>query len=306
MEDIRRNFDLENIDSINMMDYAFFKADTLYTIKTLQNLGLISSQKKCLCGTMMHPISSKNSQDLYFFRCPDCKTKQNLRVGSIFEHSNLPLWKLFIFFVVKIQFSKITYEEIQNHIQILSSKTIADWTELLRSIITLKITDERTKIGGKNVVVQIDETAVTRRKYNVGRLLKNQQYWIVGGIDDEGGCFFELTKKRSSSVLETIILNNVEEESIIWTDKWRGYSRLNDIGFFHETVCHKYSFVSGTGVHTNKIEATWGGFKRRYRNITNKNEESLYDFISDYIFRKKFQGKLLSTFYKEIMNNYVV
>ena len=280
---MKRVFDLETIDSIDFLDYGYFRDDIDYTIKNFQNLGLIPTTRICSCGIHMSLISYKALSDNYVFRCPKCRIKSSLRLGTIFENSKLPLWKIFLFFVATIQFRQITYEQIQNYLHIASPNSIADLKELMRSIVTLIITDKDDKIGGEGVIVQIDECAVSKRKYNVGRLLVNQQYWIVGGIDDNGECFFELTTKRNANILECIIRRNVKDKSTIWTDSWRGYSNLENLGFLHDTVTHKYNFVSETGVHTNRIESTWSAFKRQYRSITNKSVESIQDYIVDFI-----------------------
>ena len=44
------------------------------------------------------------------------------------------------------------------------------------------------KIGGANKIVQIDETLVFRKKYNIGRLLRH--VWLVGGVCPEDSTLF--------------------------------------------------------------------------------------------------------------------
>lgn len=43
---------------------------------------------------------------------------------------------------------------------------------------------------------------------------------------------------RDAATLIPIILENVEVGSIIHTDAWKAYSRLNDHGFEHHVVNH--------------------------------------------------------------------
>ena len=43
-------------------------------------------------------------------------------------------------------------------------------------------------IGGLGVEVELDETAISRRKYNRGRLLKT--VWLFGGVERVGKRFF--------------------------------------------------------------------------------------------------------------------
>ena len=76
---------------------------------------------------------------------------------------------------------------------------------------------------------------------------------------------------------------------------------VKDLGFVHGTVIHKRMFVSPEGIHTNRIESTWGAFKRKYRNATNKNPQNLDSYISDFLFRRKYFKQELSTICRYIM-----
>lgn len=260
----KKLYTLEDIDEITILDYGYFRDDIDNTIKTMQNLGLITSYFKCFCGGQMYLIKRNNTVDGYTFKCQLCNKKKSIRKGTIFELSRLPLWKIFIFIVTIIQHPRITYDEITKHVQISSNSTINDWKNIITDFMASKLDEENIKIGGKNVIVQIDETAISKRKYDVGRILRNQQYWMVGGIDENENFFLKITQKRTRDILERIIVENVEEESTIWTDGWKGYNGLIDLGLNLGTVIHKRRFVSPTGIHTNKIEATWGAFKRKY------------------------------------------
>ena len=301
MSSYKKIFTLEDIDSITMLEYGYFRDDLEYTIKVMQNIGLLLSFHKCECGSNMYMMARKDVKDGYQYRCNMCSKRCSIRKGTIFEMSKLPLWKIFIGIVAIIQHPNMTYETLRQHLNISSNSTILELKSIVRDFMTLKLDEEPTKIGGEGKIVQIDETAISKRKYDVGRILKNQQYWMVGGIDEDGDCFLKITKFRNRDVLENIITANVEAGSTIWTDGWRGYNTLKDLGFVHGVVIHKRRFVSPEGIHTNRIESTWGAFKRKYRNATNKNPENLDGYISDFLFRRKYLKKELSTLFKYIM-----
>ena len=137
-----------------------------------------------------------------------------------------------------MQHPSMTYESIHKNLDIASFSTICFWKTLVKDLMTLILDEQSSKIGGKDVVVQIDETAISKRKYNVGRILQNQQYWMIRGIDEEGNCFLKISRYRNRNVLEQIICDNVEEGSIIWTDGWGGYNHLAELGFSHGVVIH--------------------------------------------------------------------
>jgi transposase-like protein len=120
------------------------------------------------------------------------------------------------------------------------------------------------KIGGINVVVQIDESKFGKRKYHRGHRVNG--HWVVGGIEmtEEKNVFAVVVPDRKIQTLVEVIVDNVAEGSIIYTDCWSGYSdaELTNIGFTHDTVNHTYHFVDPiTGLCINSIEATWSKMK---------------------------------------------
>lgn len=306
MSYFKKLYTFEDIDNISILDYGYFRDDLEYTIKILQNVGLLRSFVKCICSDDMYIMPRRDIKDGYQYRCNTCGKKSSIRKNSIFEMSKLPLWKIFLGIVVIVQHPNMTYDTIRDHLNISSNLAISELKTIVRDFMTLKLDEEKIKIGGEGKIVQIDETAISKRKYNVGRILKNQQYWMVGGIDDDGQCFLKITRFRNRGILENIIIENVEIGSTIWTDGWGGYNKLNDLGFSHGTVIHNRRFVSPEGIHTNRIESTWGAFKRKYRNATNKNPDNIDGYISDFLFRRKYKNKELSVLFKHIMNIFLI
>ncbi|CAG8799828.1 3428_t:CDS:1, partial [Dentiscutata erythropus] len=105
-------------------------------------------------------------------------------------------------------------------------------------------------IGGKNVICEIDKS----------KFKKYEDFWIVGGIEhtEKKKCFFVLTDNREAATLRNIIKQHVRERSIIYTDKWHGYSHLDSLNMKHRRVNHfKNRIERETGVHTNNIEGLW-------------------------------------------------
>lgn len=56
----------------------------------------------------------------------------------------------------------------------------------------------------------------------------------------------------------------VSTETIVHTDKWRGYDGFVDVGFDkHRRINHTDEFSDGLGNHINGIENFWSFTKRR-------------------------------------------
>ena len=146
----------------------------------------------------------------------------------------------------------------------------------------------KAPLGGKFSIVQIDETLISKAKYNEGRALNQPPMWFFGGVDKlTGRVFIEHVYDRSANTLIPIIKKNVMRESIIYSDEWRAYSCLDKHGYFHGTVNHKKNFVNPqTLVHTQMVENVWKYLKRwiRTRNVTRVEHYSIY--VHEWCFRR--------------------
>ena len=72
-------------------------------------------------------------------------------------------------------------------------------------------------------------------------------------------------KKWDKLTLNTLITKYVAKESIIHTNKWRGYSGLTSLGYKHYTVNHSKNFKdTETGNHTNTIEGSCCAIKKQF------------------------------------------
>lgn len=88
----------------------------------------------------------------------------------------------------------------------------------------------------------------------------------VFGIFERGGSVYtEIVPDCKQKTLRPIILGRVDPQSIVATDRWRGYDGLVDVGYDkHIRVNHSKTFVNGkTKAHINGIESFWSFTKRR-------------------------------------------
>ena len=79
--------------------------------------------------------------------------------------------------------------------------------------------------------------------------------WVFGLDQDIRTVRFIIIPDRAGDTLISTIEKYVLLESIIVSDEWAGYNRLEDEGCVHECVCHKRNYVNSiTGIYTQAIE----------------------------------------------------
>ena len=156
--------------------------------------------------------------------------------------------------------------------------------------------EEDTIIGGPGIIVEIDETKMGRRKYNRGHRVEG--IWVLGGVErtPDRKVFAVAVPDRSADTLLAAIRQHVLPGSVIHTDLWRGYARLEEYGYVHRTVNHAIAFRDPeTGVHTNTIEGTWNGMKARIA-PRNRTEGLVGGHLWEFIWRRKHHNNLWEGF----------
>ena len=109
--------------------------------------------------------------------------------------------------------------------------------------------------------MQIDESVITKRKHNKGRVVPEQ--WILGILDTTTNIgIVRYVQRRDANTLLPIIRDVVKQRSEIWTDEWRSYNTLSNLGYVHYTVCHKREFKAADGTCTNAVEGLWAVLKK--------------------------------------------
>ena len=264
--------------------------------------------------------------------CPKCKKEMKLEIGihgwgrfrcrkkhssggpverqltqnTLFEGAKITSMKavlLIYAFATKMSFDQAIRETSLEGEQ-TSSETVTDWYSYCRETCmdTLDCKYDEGEIGGEGHIVEIDECKIGRRKYNKGRMIDG--HWILGMIDREGGFRLEIcpNNKRDRATLEELIKKHVAPGTTIMTDCWRGYDGLNQQGFEHFTVNHKYHFVNPeTGANTQMIESNWRPLRKRLSRGGVKDEQ-LAMHMCEFLWRKDMVDQKMDAFIGMLQN----
>ncbi|MFQ5786555.1 MAG: IS1595 family transposase [Thermodesulfobacteriota bacterium] len=128
---------------------------------------------------------------------------------------------------------------------------------------------------------------------------------VFGILERNGKVYTEVVPDCSRATLQGIIRGHVEIDSIIHSDKWRGYNGLVDMGYpKHYRIDHKESeFVKGK-THINGIESFWSFAKRRLQkyNGIQKKKFNLHLKESEFRFNNR-KEDIYKLILKELSKN---
>ena len=269
----------------NLLTLGRIFIDRDQTITYLRRKNLLKQTFIC-CGQESSQVKSKSS-DGHEFKCNICGKRKSLRTGSFFSNVHLPLQILLLLTYLFTTGTPIKY--VLTFLKgSVSEKTVGQWYHFLREVISQHLITNRIVLGGRGVVVQIDESALGRkRKYNRGYVRGSGVKWVFGGIDTvTKKCFLELVPDRSRVTLFPIIHRSIALGSEIHSDEAAVYFSLPNEGFVHKTVKHKENYVNPTdGTHTNNIENFWGHLKNKIKSMYGVRNENIPHHLDEFIYR---------------------
>lgn len=202
------------------------------------------------------------------WRCKECKRQFTVKVGSIFEHSPIPLtkWLPAVWLLANTK-NGTSSHELGRALGITQKSAWFVFHRIREAM--------RVEGGIFSGVVEADETYVGGRRRATWRSkagFRKMQHGPFEGKTTVLGMAQRSERKRGSRVRAMVVPNhsakallphiysNVAPGSAIYTDALRSY-RLLGPEYVHEFVDHSIRYVEGR-VHTNTIENFWSCLKR--------------------------------------------
>ncbi|KZS04740.1 Uncharacterized protein APZ42_032246 [Daphnia magna] len=103
--------------------------------------------------------------------------------------------------------------------------TPIDWYNFCREVSEDVVINNSEKIGGIGFTVEIDESKFGKRKYNQGKRVGG--VWVFNGVKRwSGKCFLVAVIDRSANTLQEVIKELILPGSIIISDCWKAYDKL--------------------------------------------------------------------------------
>ncbi|KAG0420593.1 hypothetical protein EQH57_0084 [Dictyocoela roeselum] len=293
-----KNFDIYSPIFTNQEDSILF----------LKNSNLLPENKTCpLClECTLKLLKDKSRTHGLFYKCFLCDKKIGVFSNTVFKGCKIKINIIFRFIYCFVA----NFDQIQSSIiTSLDLKTIIE----LRKKIIMKIKEKKDelfkKIGGENIRVQVDETAICRGKIiiNPSDTLdddeKNEIQWLIGGIEEKNrnNVFLEIISNRQAPTILDVFRRNLNSGSIIITDGYPSYpSAVKDFKSKHIIVPHTEGFTNKEGDNTNMIENLWSHLKVEYKIRRGIMRHRMKDFIYEFYFKKVFIIKRNKDFFEKV------
>lgn len=153
--------------------------------------------------------------------------------------------------------------------------------------------------------IEVDESYFGARRIKGKRGRGAYGKTIVFGVFKRNGkVYTEIVPDCSKATLQAIIRGKVNPESIIYSDGWRGYNGLVDVGYGkHLRVDHGRNEFTRGKTHINGIEGFWGFAKSRLTRFRGMNKDTFFLHLKECEFRFNHREQNLYKMVLKIIRN---
>lgn len=277
----------EVIYNSNALHNLFIDEYTAYIFSI--NQGIIQLHQTCECGYEMDLYNNLSAPFGQQWHCNACHCNRSVLSGSIFTRSKIPLNKVIHLLYLWVMQTSVNISSFEAEV---STNTVTNYFQAFRQCCKDWWDEKKeTPIGGAGLTVEVDESVITKRKYNRGRLIP--EVWVYGGVCRETGQrFAKVVKNRTSLTLQKYTEKHIAYGSIINSDGWMAYNFIDKMPFpqpyaGHNVVNHSLNFVDPLNplIHTQTVERMWRELKdvkRRYQGVSHQEWKF---HIAEYMWR---------------------
>ncbi|MBI4184815.1 MAG: IS1595 family transposase, partial [Proteobacteria bacterium] len=194
-----------------------------------------------------------------FYYCLSCKKTFSVTVGTVCEHSKIPLHKWVMAFHLMAASKKgISAHQLHRMLGI-TYKTAWFMAHRIREAMR---EPKPGPIGGQNKVVEVDETYVGGKARNRKNRVPPKEA-VVAMVEREGAVRGFHVPEVTAKTLRPILVQVASRQSYLMTDESTVYPKIGDEYAGHGTVNHSIEeYVRGSFWHTNTVENYFSILKR--------------------------------------------
>lgn len=223
------------------------------------------------------------------YKCKETGKYFNVRTGTIFDNTKIPLQKWFLALYVFSSHKKgISSHQLAKDISVTQKSA---WFLLHRLRYAFDHPNFKKTVGN---VVEIDECGIGGQSYykHANKKAKNEKGGtistktsVIGLKERDGNIIAKVVQDRMKETLLPIIFETVEPDSILMTDEYTGYVDLAKY-YEHHTVNHTAKEFVNEMAHINGIENFWSHLKRGIDGIYHQiSREHLQAYVDEFLLR---------------------
>lgn len=191
----------------------------------------------------------------------------------------------------------------------VSNATTIKIKSKLRSLYRLYIDDRPIILGGQEIIIEVDETVISRRGLIISPTstsdTRTDTVWILGAIENTPSRNFFLKRIPDRTIESmTAAFNGIlREGSVLYSDGHRSYPQVaRNLNLQHSIVNHSVGFVAPDGTHTNNMEGFWAHLKSSMRKEHGVGREMIDLWLAEYTFKRRY---VVNATRVEICNLYI-
>ncbi|WP_226177046.1 IS1595 family transposase [Hymenobacter lucidus] len=223
------------------------------------------------------------------YKCKNTGKYFNVKVGTIFEDTKIPLQKWFMALYIFSSHKKgISSHQLARDIDVTQKSA---WFLLHRLRYAFEHPNFKATLSG---TVEVDETyygGVEGNKHESrktpgtqGRSTKTKKP-IMGAIERNGNIVAAVVEDTKTGIVQSFVESTVAEGTVVMTDEYASYRGVAKV-YEHQIVRHSAKqYVDGLA-HTNSIECFWSHFKRGIEGIYHwVSFEHLQAYVNEFTLR---------------------
>jgi len=224
------------------------------------------------------------------YKCKNTGKYFNVRTGSIFDNTKIPLQKWFLALYVFSSHKKgISSHQLAKDISVTQKSA---WFLLHRLRYAFDHPNFQNTLGN---IVEIDESFLggkaknkhtnKKKKDSVTGGTLHEQQPVLGMKERNGNIVAIVVPNRNKETILPLIRNVVEQDSVVMTDEYTAYKDLKN-DYSHFTVNHSAKEYVNYMAHTNGIENFWSHLKRGIDGIYHWcSKEHLQSYVDEFTLR---------------------